>query len=50
MVKPDRIGSQAVGPLQKLMYAQRSQQEVYVSGGQQLDDVELYLPNLTEQN
>ncbi len=50
MVKPDRIGSQAVGPLQKLMYAQRSQQEQFVSGGQQLTDVELYLPNLTEQN
>ncbi len=47
MIKPDRIGSKPINPLMKLMYAQRSQREVFVSAGQAVSDVELYLPDIT---
>ena len=50
MVKPNRIGSKPINPLMKLMYAQRSQRDVFVSAGQSVKDVELYLPDIAQGN
>jgi len=46
MIKPDRIDNKPINPLMKLMYAQRSQRELYVDAGQSVTDVELFLPNI----
>ena len=48
MVKPDRVDGKPVNPLMKLMYAQRSQYEVFMSSGQRISDVELYLPDIPQ--
>ena len=50
MIKPDRIGSKHINPLMKLMYAQRSEREIFVAAGQTVSDVELYLPPIEQTN
>jgi uncharacterized GH25 family protein len=43
MLKPDRMNNETVNPLMKLMTAQRSMMEVFVTTGQSLTDVQIYL-------
>jgi len=48
MIKPDRISGKPINPLMKLMYAQKSQLDIFISSGQAVDGIELFLPDLEQ--